>query len=78
MTTKGKAPVTGREDCLAGACNSTATRTANTICSAAGEIVDVPGTTARIKAVIVTLALWGLLPMKLAYWLINLGGLRND
>jgi hypothetical protein len=33
---------------------------------------------ARIKAVIVTLALWGLLPVTVADWFINLGGLRDD
>ena len=32
------------------------------------------GLAARIKAVIVTLALWGLLPVTVADWLINLGG----
>ncbi len=36
------------------------------------------GLAARIKAVIVTLALWGLLPVTVADWLINLGGWRND
>ena len=35
------------------------------------------GLAARIKAVIVTLALWGLLPVTVADWLINLGGLRD-
>jgi len=35
------------------------------------------GLAARIKAVIVTLALWGWLPVWLADWLINLGGLRD-
>jgi len=35
------------------------------------------GLAAHIKAVIVTLALWGLLPVAVADWLINLGGLRN-
>jgi hypothetical protein len=35
------------------------------------------GLTARIKAVIVTLALWGLIPVTVADWLINLGGLRD-
>lgn len=35
------------------------------------------GLAARIKAVIVTLALWGLLPVAVADWLINLGGLRD-
>lgn len=31
----------------------------------------------RIKAAIVRLALWGLLPPKLAEWLIQRGGLRH-
>ena len=31
----------------------------------------------RIKAAIVRLALWGLLPVKLAEWLIQHGGLRH-
>jgi len=31
----------------------------------------------RIKAAIVRLALWGLLPVNLAEWLIQLGGLRH-
>lgn len=35
------------------------------------------GLAARIKGVIVTLALWGLLPVAAADWLINLGGLRD-
>ncbi len=35
------------------------------------------GLYSRIKAVIVTSALWGLLPMAVADWLINLGGLRD-
>lgn len=36
------------------------------------------GLAAPIKAAIVTLALWGLLPVTVAAWLINLGGLRDD
>lgn len=36
------------------------------------------GLAARIKAAIVTMALWGLLPVAVADWLINLGGWRND
>ena len=36
------------------------------------------GVAARIKAVIVILALWGLLPVTVADWLINLGGSRGD
>jgi len=36
------------------------------------------GLAARIKAVIVALALWGLLPVAVADWLIDLGGWRND
>ena len=35
------------------------------------------GLVARIKAAIVTLALWGLLPVTMADWLINLGGQRD-
>jgi len=35
------------------------------------------GLAARIKAAIVALALWGLLPVAVADWLINLGGLRD-
>lgn len=31
----------------------------------------------RIKAAIVRLALWGLLPVRLAEWLIQRGGLRH-
>lgn len=31
----------------------------------------------RIKAAIMRLALWGLLPVKLAEWLIQRGGLRH-
>lgn len=35
------------------------------------------GLVARIKAAIFTLALWGLLPVTMADWLINLGGQRD-
>lgn len=35
------------------------------------------GFASRIKATIVTLALWGLLPMSVADWIIQHGGLRN-
>jgi len=35
------------------------------------------GLAARIKGFIVALALWGLLPVVVADWLINLGGLRD-
>jgi len=35
------------------------------------------GLASRIKAVVVTLALWGLLPAKVASWLIQQGGLRD-
>lgn len=35
------------------------------------------GLVARIKAAIVTLALWGLLPVSVADWLIHLGGQRD-
>jgi len=31
----------------------------------------------RIKTLIVTLALWGLIPYRVAEWLIRWGGLRN-
>jgi hypothetical protein len=33
---------------------------------------------ARLKAAIVRLTLWGLLPFSLAYWLIQRGGLRHE
>lgn len=36
------------------------------------------GLTTRVKGFIVTLALWGLLPVTVADWLINLGGWRNE
>lgn len=36
------------------------------------------GLAASIKSAIVTLALWGVLPMAVADWLIQRGGLRND
>ena len=36
------------------------------------------GIAGGIKAVIVTLAVWGLVPVAVAEWLINLGGWRND
>ena len=35
------------------------------------------GLATRVKAVIVTLALWGLLPVTVADWLIHRGGLRD-
>jgi hypothetical protein len=35
------------------------------------------GLVARVKGFIVTLALWGLLPVAVADWLINLGGQRD-
>lgn len=35
------------------------------------------GLAARVKGFIVTLALWGLLPVAVADWLINLGGQRD-
>jgi len=31
----------------------------------------------RIKATVVTLALWGILPIRLADWIINQGGLHD-
>lgn len=34
-------------------------------------------TTSRLKAAIVRLALWGVLPVSLAEWLIRIGGLRD-
>ena len=34
--------------------------------------------TARIKALIVTLALWGWLPVPLAYWITNRGEARDE
>ena len=36
------------------------------------------GLAARIKAATITLALWGLLPVAVADWLINLGGRRDE
>ena len=36
-----------------------------------------PSIRPRIKAAIVRLALWGLLPVNLSEWLIQLGGLRH-
>lgn len=36
------------------------------------------GLASRIKAAIVTLALWGLLPVTVADWIIRRGGLRNE
>ena len=35
------------------------------------------GLVTRVKGFIVTLALWGWLPVAVADWLINLGGLRD-
>lgn len=35
-------------------------------------------TKARIKAIIVGAACWGVLPVKLAEWLIRRGGLRHE
>lgn len=35
------------------------------------------GLAARIKGLIITLALWSLLPVAVADWLIKLGGLRD-
>jgi hypothetical protein len=32
----------------------------------------------RVKALVVTLALWRVLPVRLAEWIIIKGGLRND
>jgi len=36
------------------------------------------GLARRIKATIVTLTLWGLLPVTMADWVIHWGGLRDD
>lgn len=38
---------------------------------------NLTGLAARIKAAIVALALWGMLPVAVADWPINLGGLRD-
>ncbi len=35
------------------------------------------GIASRIKAVIVTMALWGLIPVGMADWIIDQGGLRD-
>lgn len=35
------------------------------------------GLAASVKAVLVTLALWGFIPSRLASWLIQRGGLRD-
>lgn len=51
-------------------CNQATPKTSKSTCNSTGLA-------ARIKAVIVTLALWGLLPVAVADWLINLGGLRD-
>jgi len=32
----------------------------------------------RAKAIIITLALWGLIPVAVAYWIIHRRGLSND
>jgi len=39
---------------------------------------DFTGLAARVKGFIVTLALWGLLPVAVADWLIHLGGQRDE
>jgi hypothetical protein len=41
------------------------------------HIRNFTGLVARVKGFIVTLALWGLLPVAVADWLINLGGQRD-
>jgi hypothetical protein len=33
---------------------------------------------AAIKSLIVRLAVWGLIPAGMAYWIIQLGGLRHE
>lgn len=40
--------------------------------------VNFTGFASRIKASIVTLALWGMIPITVADWLIQHGGLRNE
>jgi len=37
-----------------------------------------PRLTARFKAAIVTLTLWGLVPVSMADWIIHRGGLSDD
>ncbi|MEJ1402429.1 MAG: hypothetical protein RPU73_00925 [Candidatus Sedimenticola sp. (ex Thyasira tokunagai)] len=51
-------------------CNQATLKTSKHTCNFTGLV-------ARIKAAIVTLALWGLLPVTVADWLINLGGQRD-
>ena len=36
------------------------------------------GLASNAKTLVVTLALWGLIPYRLADWLIRFGGLRHD
>lgn len=36
------------------------------------------GLTSKIKDLIITLTLWGLIPVKLANWIINLGGANDE
>jgi hypothetical protein len=36
------------------------------------------GLAVRAKAIIITLALWGLIPVAVADWIIRRGGLSND
>jgi len=36
------------------------------------------GLTSKIKDLIITLTLWGLIPVKLADWIINLGGANDE
>lgn len=35
------------------------------------------GLASRVKSLVVSLALWGLIPYRVAEWLIRWGGLRN-
>lgn len=58
---------------------TTKTKAAGLDTRAASKATDCCNSTAtRIKALIVRLALWGWLPLGLAMWLIQQGGLRND
>ncbi len=42
------------------------------------SIRDSTGLASRIKVAIVTMALWGLLPLGVLEWVIHRGGLRDD
>lgn len=82
------APVTGRENCTADTCNSTAPRERQSITMSVllpfkkdKAVTKHSGRNLRIrpriKAAIVRLALWGVLPVIVAEWLIQRGGLRH-